>query len=231
MVLPYDPISIIELEPYGRLVAPTICSQMKIQSQNDREKLLEAKEKIYTKSFYDGILLVGKYANIKVCDAKKLVQDDLITSKQACIYYEPEGKVISRLNDECVVALVDQWFLDYGNEKWKQDVRSALDQMNVYHTETRNQFDAVLSWLHEHACSRSYGLGTKLPWDEQYLIESLSDSTIYMAYYTVSHLLQAQDSFNGEKLGKKTLKEIFSKKIFLLKFDRSSKYSSISINN
>lgn len=33
-------------------------------------------------------------------------------------------------------------------------------------------------------------IGTKLPWDEQYLIESLSDSTIYMAYYTVAYLLQ-----------------------------------------
>lgn len=33
-------------------------------------------------------------------------------------------------------------------------------------------------------------LGTKIPWDQQYLIESLSDSTIYMAYYTVCHLLQ-----------------------------------------
>jgi leucyl-tRNA synthetase len=27
-------------------------------------------------------------------------------------------------------------------------------------------------------------------WDPQFLIESLSDSTIYMAYYTVAHLLQ-----------------------------------------
>lgn len=33
-------------------------------------------------------------------------------------------------------------------------------------------------------------LGTKLPWDEQWLIESLSDSTIYNAYYTVAHFLQ-----------------------------------------
>lgn len=29
-----------------------------------------------------------------------------------------------------------------------------------------------------------------LPWDPQYLIESLSDSTIYMAFYTVAHILQ-----------------------------------------
>ena len=33
-------------------------------------------------------------------------------------------------------------------------------------------------------------MGTKLPFDDQYVIESLSDSTIYMAYYTVAHLLQ-----------------------------------------
>lgn len=43
----------------------------------------------------------------------------------------------------------------------------------------------TLGWLQQWACSRSFGLGTRLPWDEQFLIESLSDSTIYMAYYTV----------------------------------------------
>lgn len=45
-------------------------------------------------------------------------------------------------------------------------------------------------WLQQWACSRSFGLGTRLPWDEQYLIESLSDSTIYMAYYTIAQFLQ-----------------------------------------
>lgn len=40
-----------------------------------------------------------------------------------------------------------------------------------------------------HACLL-VTIGTRLPWDEQWLIESLSDSTIYMAYYTVAHLLQ-----------------------------------------
>lgn len=45
---------------------------------------------------------------------------------------------------------------------------------------------------------RTYGLGTKLPWDEQWLIESLSDSTIYMAYYTVAHLIQG-NTFRADK--------------------------------
>ena len=48
----------------------------------------------------------------------------------------------------------------------------------------------TIDWLKEWGCSRSFGLGTKLPFDPQYLIESLSDSTIYMAYYTISHYLQ-----------------------------------------
>ncbi len=43
-------------------------------------------------------------------------------------------------------------------------------------------------------CSRTYGLGTQMPdcfkSKEKWLIESLSDSTIYMAYYTVASKLQ-----------------------------------------
>jgi leucyl-tRNA synthetase len=42
-----------------------------------------------------------------------------------------------------------------------------------------------------------YGLGTKLPWDEQFVIESLSDSTIYNAFYTISHIL-TKGSLNGK---------------------------------
>jgi leucyl-tRNA synthetase len=37
------------------------------------------------------------------------------------------------------------------------------------------------------------------PWDEQWVIESLSDSTIYMAYYTVAHLLHGPDNLDGLK--------------------------------
>jgi len=54
-------------------------------------------------------------------------------------------------------------------------------------------FEATLAWLNQWACARTYGLGSKLPWDPQFLVESLSDSTIYMAYYTVAHLLQGEE--------------------------------------
>lgn len=75
-------------------------------------------------------------------------------------------------------------YLDYGEDGWRSLALKALEGMRTFHDETRRNFEATLDWLHEHACSRSFGLGTKLPWDPQYIIEALSDSTIYMAYYT-----------------------------------------------
>jgi leucyl-tRNA synthetase len=37
-----------------------------------------------------------------------------------------------------------------------------------------------------------------VPWDPQFVIESLSDSTIYMAYYTIAHIIQGNDNMEGE---------------------------------
>jgi leucyl-tRNA synthetase len=43
----------------------------------------------------------------------------------------------------------------------------------------------------EWSVTRQYGLGTDLPWDSSQMVEGLSDSTIYMAYYTVAHFLHS----------------------------------------
>jgi leucyl-tRNA synthetase len=64
--------------------------------------------------------------------------------------------------------------------------------METYSPQIKKEFDEALDWLKQWACARSYGLGSKLPWDPQFLVESLSDSTIYMSYYTVAHLLHRE---------------------------------------
>jgi len=61
------------------------------------------------------------------------------------------------------------------------------------HKRTRTHTNAhkyqALDWLKEWACSRQFGLGSRLPFDDTQMIESLSDSTLYMAFYTICHLL------------------------------------------
>ncbi|XP_006148100.1 leucine--tRNA ligase, cytoplasmic isoform X1 [Tupaia chinensis] len=190
MILPFEPVPVIEIPGLGNLSAVTLCDELKIQSQNDREKLAEAKEKLYLKGFYDGVMVVDEYKGQKVQDVKKTIQKKMIDTGDALTYMEPEKQVMSRSSDECVVALCDQWYLDYGEENWKKQTSLCLKNLETFCEETRRNFEAALDWLQEHACSRTYGLGTRLPWDEQWLIESLSDSTIYMAFYTVAHLLQ-----------------------------------------
>ena len=135
-------------------------------------------------------MLVGEHKGKKVSEAKPIIQSFLRNSGLAIKYMEPEKMVISRSGDECVVALCDQWFLEYGEPVWREQTEKCLEQMNTYHDEVRKNFTSTLGWLCDHACSRQYGLGSRMPWAEEWLIESLSDSTIYMAYYTVVHHLQ-----------------------------------------
>uniref|UniRef100_A0A5S6QSV5 leucine--tRNA ligase n=1 Tax=Trichuris muris TaxID=70415 RepID=A0A5S6QSV5_TRIMR len=200
MVLPFEPIPVIEIPGYGNLAARTACEKANVQSQNDTEALAAIKEQLYLKGFYEGVMVVGEFAGEKVRAVKKEIQKRMIEQGYACIYHEPEKQVISRSGDECVVALCDQWYLNYGDEAWKVETRKALDRLNTYSDSVKHNLSATVDWLHEHACCRSFGLGTRLPWDPQYLIESLSDSTIYMAYYTIAHLLQG-GGVDGNALG------------------------------
>lgn len=48
-------VPVIEIPGFGQLSAVTMCDELKVQSQNDREKLAEAKEKLYLRGFYDGV--------------------------------------------------------------------------------------------------------------------------------------------------------------------------------
>lgn len=192
-------VAIIRTPTYGDMCAQELCKTMKINSPKDTAALAKAKELAYKEGFYQGVMLMGKYEGEKVEVAKSKVRDDMIAESLAFVYNEPEGRVISRSGDECCVALCDQWYMDYGEEEWKKETESLLEKMDTFSLETRNSFKYTLNWLNQWACARSYGLGTRLPWDPQFLVESLTDSTIYMAYYTICHHLHS--TINGSQLG------------------------------
>jgi leucyl-tRNA synthetase len=200
-------VPLIDTPSYGNLAAKHLVETMKINSPKDAAQLAQAKDLAYSEGFYKGKMLVGEFKGQSVQDAKDKVRKSLIDSGDAFPFADPSGKVVSRSADECVVAYLGQWFLNYGenDREWQQTVIDYVNNgLNCYVRETTNQFNANLEWLNRWACARTYGLGTKLPWDKKFLVESLSDSTIYMAYYTISHLLHS-DIF-GSKPGKLNIK-------------------------
>ncbi len=184
------PIAIIDSGELGHLAAPKVVEEMKIANQKERDKLEAAKKLVYKKGFYEGKMLGGEYAGEKVEIAKERIKEALLASGHAIAFYELTGPVVCRCVTPCVVKIVqNQWFLQYSDATWKEHTHEALNEMRLYPEKTRAQFEYVLDWLKEWACTREEGLGTRLAWDEHWLIESLSDSTIYNAYYTISHLI------------------------------------------
>jgi leucyl-tRNA synthetase len=191
-----EPVPVINCK-YGDQCARSLCEELKIQSSKETDKLSYAKEVAYREGFYNGVILLGPYKGERVEIAKVKVKQDLIDASIAFIYSEPESPVISRSGDTCVVSLEDQWYVDYGEPEWKSQALEALNSMVQMTQATFHAFENVLEWLKNWAVCRTYGLGTRLPWDEKYLVESLSDSTIYQAFYTICHLLH-KDFYGAE---------------------------------
>ena len=114
-----DPIPILQTPTYGELTAPALVKKFKINSQKDVKQLEEAKEIAYKEGFYGGTMLVGEFKGLKVEEAKDRVREALLDAKLAFKYAEPDGFVLSRSGDDCVIALMDQWYLNYGEPAWK----------------------------------------------------------------------------------------------------------------
>ncbi|MBS7635999.1 leucine--tRNA ligase [Candidatus Bathyarchaeota archaeon] len=182
-------ISIIETPQFSEVPAADVVKKMGIKEQTD-PKLEDATKEVYRHEFHNGKMKnnTGKYAGLSVAEAKEKVKQDLIAAGKATIMYELLNRPVRcRCGTECVVKIFEnQWFIDYGKPEWKALAHKCLEKMRILPEELRAQYKYVIDWLHEKACARKSGLGTRLPWDPEWIIESLSDSTIYMAYYTIA---------------------------------------------
>lgn len=187
-----EPIVIIESEDYSSVPAAQAIEKAVPSPKEDR--LEKATSDLYSHEFYKGKMLAntGKYASRPVAEAKNEVKEEMAKSGMTSAMYELNNPVRCRCGAECVVKLLsDQWFLNYADKNWKALAHECIQKMDVVPQDIRQEFDYVIDWLRERACARKSGLGTKLPWDQEWIIESLSDSVIYMAYYTIAKFVNA----------------------------------------
>lgn len=191
------PISIIDIEGMGQDLGDSVGKEFGITSANQKEKLEEAKGELNKRVFRKGIMnnSCGKYSGMGVPQCQELIKKDLINAKDAVMFWEIDNKPIyCRCGTQITIKLLnDQWFIDYGNEEWKTKARECIAAMSIIPEKNRADYLYTAGWLREKACARAAGLGTRLPFDKSKMIEALSDSTIYMAFYTIAHLLDGID--------------------------------------
>ncbi|WP_148208693.1 leucine--tRNA ligase [Archaeoglobus profundus] len=188
-----EPIVLIRIEDEDYdIPAKDVVEKLGIKNQSD-PNLEKATKIVYKKEYHKGVLLdvTGKYAGMKVSEVKEVIQRDLIQQGIGDVFYEfSEKPVVCRCGTKCVVKVVrDQWFIRYSDEEWKRKVLDWLEKMTIIPDYYKEEFRNKIEWLKDKACARRRGLGTRIPWDKEWLIESLSDSTIYMAYYILAKFI------------------------------------------
>lgn len=185
------PIQVIDVPDYGEAPAAEVVAELGVTDQKD-PKAEEATKIVYRREFHGGTLkeITGKYQGMPVSKIKDRLTQDFIAQGIGSVFYEFSEPVQCRCGTMCVVNMVKgQWFLNYANPEWKDNVYKCLSMMEIIPPEIRTEFENKIDWLKDKACARTKGLGTQLPCDPRWLIESLGDSTIYMAYYTIANYI------------------------------------------
>ena len=189
-------LNVVTLKKYSQIPAKDVIEKLGVENQED-PKLEEATNELYKVEHSKGVMSshIPNYAGERVAIARENIKSYMRENSLADIMFDfAEHPVICRCGNRCVVKVMDnQWFLKYSDEAWKEKTRECLKQENIIPNEVRSNFEYYIGWFNDWACSRRIGLGTHLPWDDQWLIEPLSDSTIYMAYYTIANYLKEID--------------------------------------
>ena len=195
------PIGVIKVDGFSEIPAEDMLKKFNIKSQNEKTKLEKATHELYSQEFYNGVMKEnsGDLSGLRVSEAKEKIYQMLSSKTLAGKMYDAQVKdldgetvneVFCRDGTKVVVKVIEQWFLNYADEKWKASAQNLLSKISIVPDIYRKSFESSINWLHEWPCARNRGLGTKLPYDEKWIIESLSDSTIYMAFYTIANHLR-----------------------------------------
>ncbi len=204
------PISLVKVESFGEYPAVELVDQMNVKDQHDPKAEIVTKT-LYKKEFHGGILkeICGKYAGEQVNKVKDILIQDFKEQNIADSMYDLPEPVVCRCMTTCLVKLLEeQWFIKYADPTWKQKTKETLNQASIYPDSARQWFLNIIDWLKEWPCARKSGLGTPLPFSPGWIVETLTDSTVYMAFYTINNHLK-QHNITAEQLISQVFDYIF----------------------
>jgi len=253
---PYDYVAVENLDPtrkqrikikpvikteLGQTPAKDLVIKHKIKDEEDKT-LEELTKQIYAKEAHAGVMVAAGFEGLLAKDGKEKISNLLKQKGLATeIYTLANAPIYSRAHNLCTVKIVkDQWFINYGLKEWKEKAKLNLERMKIIPAKLKKEFEYTIDWLERKACTRAKGFGTKFPLDENLVIEALSDSTIYMAYYTISHITKNMDPneldenffdyvFLGKKVKNPTEQMKKAREEFLYWYPLDSRNSAIDL--
>ena len=160
-------------------------------------KLEEAKEALYKEAHYGAIMINCQEFDgtpLKGNQGAARVTKRLEELGMGGVFYETSRRAVTRGGDSVIVAnLEGQWFLNYKEEEIKEKAYSLLDSMTYLPNKLKDTQKGYLKWVEMRPCARKRGIGTPLPYDKEWVIESLSDSTIYQMLYLVYGIVREEN--------------------------------------
>lgn len=226
-------IPIIESKGFGEFPAKEICEKLGIKNQEDTEKLEEATKEIYKIGFHTGIMkpIAGKFKGMPVEKAKELVKEDLIAEGKAAVMHDLSEEVLCRCGRQVIIKKIeDQWFIKYSDDELTKKSKNHASKMEVRPAEYKANLPAVLDWFQDRACTRlGNWLGSKLPFDEKWVVEPISDSTLYPAYYIVSKYVNDK-TIKAEQLNERFFDYVFLGKGEIKEVSNSTKIDEKMLN-
>jgi leucyl-tRNA synthetase len=187
------PISIISVQGYSEYPAEDVVNKLGIRDSSD-QRLEEATNDVYKAEFHKGVMKENcdSFAGFKVNQAKTAVIERMQESGWLAKMFDLSTKVVCKCGTRCFVKILEnQWFLNYADEAWKERTKELITEARIFPSESKEWYYSTIDWLKNWPCARRAGMGTKLPWDKEWIVETLSDSTIYMSFYTISHYINS----------------------------------------
>ncbi len=180
-------IQVISTPGYGEFSALDLVKKHGIKNTRQADVLKKATQQLYKDEFYNGkVVNSGEFSGLNVEAAKEKMANWLESNAKGYHLFEASRTAKCRCGGKVVAAVLsDQWFLDFNAKGWKENASKCLKEMKIFPPNYRKQFEDIFAWLDKRPCARRRGLGTQLPFANEWIIESLSDSTIYPAFYTV----------------------------------------------